>query len=366
MADVGILVVAIIGFLIAFTVALRILPPMLSLLTETLRSAISVLTLEVRNSLSQASRLWMEGRSSVGESIAYIGGSVWHMGVGMQVVWTDLVLAAATVAGLISLPYSGSGVHYDLLLGVSCVGSALIFAETTGNLMGWLRTMPFATVERGRIPTFFIAGAGFCASIALLGALALYRSEMIAEQADPTAVATWIHYLPHWILVGMSSVFTIAAALAFSTIETFFVTLAGVACVLAAGVLGMIAVVARLSVLITEFLSRMVESLSDWWKERGIVSEAGRNLFKSLADRLNNLVAVKPRQRPEIIPANTSPAASPVKSPKPATHEIIIPAKAHVTDTKLNEDELVGVGVGVASGRGVDHSKNNHRFEYPG
>lgn len=278
----------------------------------------------------------------------------------MQVVWTDLVLAAATVAGLISLPYSGSGVHYDLLLGVSCVGSALIFAETTGNLMGWLRTMPFATVERGRIPTFFIAGVGFCSSIALLGALALYRSEMIAEQADPTTVTTWIQYLPHWILVGMSSVFTVAAALAFSTIETFFVTLAGVACVLAAGILGMVAVATRLLLLMTKFISGIVESLSGWWSERGIVSETGRDLFKSMAERLKALVAVKPRQQAEIIPPNTSPSTAMNQSAKP-THEIIVPMKAHVTDIKVNEEELVGVG-----GRGVDKSRNNHRYEYPG
>lgn len=352
--------------LVLLTLLLQLLWKSIAQLTQGLESMAQMSENAARGAMECARSLFMYKRESATDAITFSVGSVWLVALGTQILWTDVILASAALAGLTSVPFSGAGIHYDVLLGISAVGSAIIYWAVLGGLLGWEKTNTFATAERGRIFVFFMAVGGLCGSAVTLGALALYRSQMLSEGVDPTALASWITYLPHGILIGISVLLLAASLLAFSVVDVFFITVAGLLCVSAFGLLKVLALTARLLLFVTELVGSLVKTVLDWWNERGVVSETGREIFKSLADRLKDLVGVKPRHQVEVISPTASPTASPVKPSKPATHETIIPAKAHVTDIDLNEDELVGVGVGEASGRGVDHSKNNHRFDFPG
>lgn len=365
MSDLMMVAGVVVAVWLGLPLVLQVLAAILGPVLQALRSAASVLGNATHTTMSRACGLWMEGRTSVGEAIAFGVGSFYHMAVGTQIVWTDLVLAAATVAGLIGLPFSGTGFHYDLLLGVSAVFTALIFAETGANLMQWVRTMPFASVTRGRIFTFLLAGTGLFGSIALLGALAFYRSQMIAEDADPTTVSTWINYLPNWILVAMSSLFTLSAALAFTTIETLFVTTAGLVCACTAGVLGVITFLVRLVSLGVELLCNVVQAISAWWGERSMLSEAVSVIWNGLVNRLKGLVEVKPIQQAELImPASSNTPSSPVKPARSVAEpgEVVL-APARVTDVDPEDRELVGLA---ASGKQGNDRSYEHRWEYPG
>jgi len=364
MTDLMMVAGVVVAVWLGFPLVLRVLAAVLGPVLQALRNAASVVGSATRATMSRGCRLWMEGRTSVGEAIAFGVGSYYHMAVGSQIAWTDLVLAAATVAGLIGLPFSGSGFHYDLLLGVSAVFTALIFFETGANLMKWVRTMPFASVERGRIPAFLLAIVGFCGAIALLGALAFYRSQMIAEDADPTTVATWMHYLPHWILTATSTLFTLSIALAFTTIEALFVTTAGLVCACTAGALGVITFLTRLSLLGVELLFNVVEALSAWWGERSMLSEAVSVIWKGFVDRLKKLVAVETKPQAELIVPTNSEAMSLWKSTQPvAQREDVGLAHPPVTDIDPEDRELVGVAA--RNDSRMEQSRNGY-WEFPG
>lgn len=364
MMDLTMLAVIVVAVWIGFPVVVRVLAAIVGPVKEALVSTASVLAEATRGTIARASKLWMEGRTSVGEAIAFGVGSFYHMAVGVQIVWTDLVLAAATVAGLIGLEFSGNGFHYDLLLGISAVFTALIFFETGANLMKWVRTMPFATVERGRIPTFFLAGVGFCGSLALLAALASYRSLMIAEESDPTTVATWMQYLPQWILIAMSSLFTLSAALAFTTIETLFVTIAGLVCASVGLVLGMLTIAVRVLSLAMELIYKVVETLSAWWGERSLLSEAVSALWTGLVDRLKKLVAIEPKQQAEVIVPKPSAETATVKlSPSATESGEMILVQPRVTDVDPEDRQLVGVAGQRTNGAA---RYRDERWEYPG
>lgn len=360
MSEWVMLLLMVIVALCLLSVSLNISLAITGRLTQGLRSVALFIGNAARSTIECARILFMHKRESPSEAIAYSIGSVWQVAIGTQILWTDVVFASAALAGLTSVPFSGAGIHYDLLLGISAVGSAVIFSEDLANLLGWVKTNHFSTAERGRIFCFFVTVGGLCGSLLTLGALALYRSQMLTEGVDPTTLSSWATYLPHGILIGISILLLAASLLAFTVVDMFFVTTAGSLCVLAGGLLWTVELTATVCSFLTELVGKILETISEWWSDRGIVSNTASDLFRNLAEGLKNLVAVKPNKHAEVIPPHTSPTAATKQSAKPtADQEMIVPIKAHVTDIKVNKEELVGVG-----GRGIDKARNNHRYEH--
>ena len=362
MSDPMVLLAVAVAFWVGFPLVLRVLGAVLPILVSSSANAAEVVGGAARGTMRRSRDLFMENRGSVGAAVTLSVGSFYHMAEGAAIVATELLLAAATVAGLIGLKFSGDGMHYDLLLGVSTVFTALLFAETIANLIGYTKTMTLSSVDRGRIPTVLIAVGGFFLSLCLFGALAYYRSQMIAEDVNPAEVGVWVNFLPGGILVAMTTLYTIAAALAFTNLDSLFTSVAGIVCGLAAMIIGILGFVVRVFLLVVKLLLSVVNTVAVWWEEKNVLSATVSALFKGLVQRLNDLVAVTPARQAVVVKSSTE-IQSIASTPLRADHELVPVNLARATEIDPEDRELVGV---VAS-RGT--TLNGHRadqWEFPG
>lgn len=364
MMDPIVLLEVAVAFLVGFPLVLRVLGAVLPILVTSMANAAQMVAGTARGTMRRSSNLFMEGRSSVGEAVTLSVGSAYHMTEGAAIIWTDLMLAAATVAGLIGLPFSTEGMDFSILLGLSTVFCALVFTESLGNLIGWIKTMPFSSVERGRIPAVILCVIGGISSLLILVALAYYRSQMLAEDLNPATVNNWVNVLPGAILASMAALFMISASLAFTTLDQLFLTIAGSLCFVVAAGLGSVAFIVRVAYLVLNLLLSVVMAVAAWWSQTGMVSEVVSTMSKGFVDRLKELVAVKPARTGQAVAGKPSAEMHPIASiSQLADHERAPVNLARTIEVDPEDRELVWAPA--SNGATFNGHRADH-WEFPG